>query len=1048
MNTQPSIIPHLLLLLLLTVGSSYAQQGGDTCSDAKANSNPLPFAYTAVSVCDNNATNAYPNNPAPCSSGANTRPDWLFHLKPTQSGTLIIDIANFQQTGGGGVQAHTRVYIMEGCPSSGATCVDDFTIKAFNNEKNSKRYSFEAEKNKEYYLLMEKANDNSYSACITFDLSVGLLTPLPTSSTCANIDFEAGSFQHWQQLYGTSVGGVAGDETPEFNASGEGSNPNATQGNGHLVHNKANGENDKYGQADLPKAYPNGGQYSIQLGNDLVNAGSDRIAQKFNVTASNASFTYHYAVVLEDPFHPSHEQPFFKAQLKDQNGQAIQCSKFVVAASSGLTQLGFKTSPLLSPDNKQVYYKPWSTVNVDLTNYIGQAVTVEFTAGDCSEMAHFGYAYVEASCGPSLLAENTNKTICQGNNTTLKAPDGYQSYLWKPGNHTGKEYTVSPSVTTTYQLELTAYNDCKSTNQAKVTVNNCSNCSLALTGGTPTNASCGQNNGRVNGVAITGNAGSETYAWTNAAGTTVGTSLNLTGVAAGTYTLTVKEGTCSATVGPFTVGGGASPTLNAGADATICAGDNTSLQATPTGGTPVSYSWTPTTGLSDATVANPVASPTTTTTYTVVADFGAGCTATDKTTITVDNCPAPCTLSLDDIESTQVSCQSNPDGTATATVSGGNGTYAYHWKDHTGLEVSTSATATGLTAGLYTLTITDGQGCQATGTVSVQQQSCSFCVLSAQATLETNTACANRATITASGGSGTYVFSSAVGTLSTNSSTATLTDLPVGTHTVAVADATDNTCTTTTTVTVPATTALALSTTSTASACEEPTGKASVAVSGGQAPYQYAWSSTGGAQAQATNLAGGVYTITVTDAAGCSASDTVHVMPIGATSPALDLGADTVLCEGNFLILDATFPGASYQWGDQSTQATYLVSEAGTYTLTISNACGSTTASINVKTIACQEPAPSGKVRMANALTPNGDGQNDTFFVEGIEAYSSNELFIYNRWGSLVYQTTGYHNQWGGTYQGKPLPTGAYYYVLYLHDKAHTTYSGTVSVFE
>ena len=405
------------------------------------------------------------------------------------------------------MQAHTRVYIMEGCPGSGATCVDDFTIKAFNNEKNSKRYSFEAEQNKEYYLLMEKANDNSYSACITFDLSVGLLTPLPTSPTCANVDFETGSFQHWQQLYGTSVGGVAGDETPEFNASGEGSNPNATQGNGHVVHNKANGENDKYGQADLPKAYPNGGQYSIQLGNDLVNAGSDRIAQKFNVTASNASFTYHYAVVLEDPFHPSHEQPFFKAQLKDQNGQAIQCSEFVVAASSGLTQLGFKSSSLLSPDNKQVYYKPWSTVNVDLTNYIGQTVTIEFTAGDCSEMAHFGYAYVEASCGTSLLAENTTKQICLGDNTTLKAPDGYQSYLWQPGNHTGKDYTVSPTTTTTYELELTAHNGCKSTHQAEVTVNDCSACSLALTGGTPADASCGQSNGRVNGIAITGNVG-------------------------------------------------------------------------------------------------------------------------------------------------------------------------------------------------------------------------------------------------------------------------------------------------------------------------------------------------------------------------------------------------------------------------------------------------------------------------------------------------------------------------------------------------------------
>ena len=938
---------------------------------------------------------------------------------------------------------------MQNCPNTGnAICLGTVKLNMNDNDKGYAALSFEAEKDEEYYVYVEKgAGAALFSECIIFDISAYHISSLPTSPTCANVDFEAGSFQHWQQLYGTSAEGVSGDETPEFVLGGEGPNPDLNLGSGHVVHNKANGENDKYGQADLPKAYPGGGQYSVQLGNENVVADADRIVQKFNVTASNASFTYHYAVVLEEPGHPSHEQPFFKAQLKDQNNQTIECSEFVVAASKDLDKLGFKLSSLQSPDHHQVYYKPWSTVNVDLTNYIGQAVTVEFTTGDCTREAHFGYAYVEASCSTSLLAENTTKQICQGESTTLKAPDGYKSYLWTPGNHTGKEYTVSPSVTTTYQLELTAYNDCTSDIDAKVTVNDCSTCSLALTGGTPTDASCGQNNGSVNGITITGDAGSETYAWTNAAGTTVGTSLNLAGVAAGTYTLTVKESTCSATVGPFTVGGGASPTLNAGADATICAGDNTSLQATPAGGTPVSYSWTPTTGLSDATVANPTASPTTTTTYTVVADFGAGCTATDETTIIVNNCPAPCTLSLDDIQSTQVSCQPNPDGTATATVSGGNGTYAYRWEDHTGLEVSTSATATGLKAGLYALTITDGQGCQATGTVSVQQQSCSFCMLSAEATLETNTACANRATITASGGSGTYVFSAVAGTLAANGSTATLTNLPVGTHTVEVADATDNTCTTTTTVTVPATTALALSTTSTTSACEQPTGTASVAVSGGQAPYQYAWSPTGGTQAQATNLAGGVYTITATDAAGCSASDTVHVVPVGATSPVVDLGVDTVLCEGSFLRLDASFPGASYQWDDQSTQATYLVTKAGTYSVTISNVCGSTTASINVATGSCQEPTPS-KVRIANALTPNGDGQNDTFFVEGIEGYTANELFVYNRWGSLVYQATGYDNQWGGTYQGKPLPTGAYYYVLYLHDKAHTTYSGSVSVFE
>ena len=65
-----------------------------------------------------------------------------------------------------------------------------------------------------------------------------------------------------------------------------------------------------------------------------------------------------------------------------------------------------------------------------------------------------------------------------------------------------------------------------------------------------------------------------------------------------------------------------------------------------------------------------------------------------------------------------------------------------------------------------------------------------------------------------------------------------------------------------------------------------------------------------------------------------------------------------------------------------------------------------------------------------DVITPNGDGANDTFFIEGIENFESNELCVYNRWGHQVYQAKNYQNDWMGTWDGKELPEGTYYYVF------------------
>jgi gliding motility-associated-like protein len=87
--------------------------------------------------------------------------------------------------------------------------------------------------------------------------------------------------------------------------------------------------------------------------------------------------------------------------------------------------------------------------------------------------------------------------------------------------------------------------------------------------------------------------------------------------------------------------------------------------------------------------------------------------------------------------------------------------------------------------------------------------------------------------------------------------------------------------------------------------------------------------------------------------------------------------------------------------------------------------CPQYTSVYTVTTDTCRAALP---VRIANALTPNGDGSNDVFYIENIERYPNNRIIIYNRWGNQVYTATGYNNDWDGA----DLPEATYYYILEL----------------
>lgn len=112
------------------------------------------------------------------------------------------------------------------------------------------------------------------------------------------------------------------------------------------------------------------------------------------------------------------------------------------------------------------------------------------------------------------------------------------------------------------------------------------------------------------------------------------------------------------------------------------------------------------------------------------------------------------------------------------------------------------------------------------------------------------------------------------------------------------------------------------------------------------------------------------------------------------------------------------------------------------YSNGLSYGCGDTTAIVTMEP--CEYVLP---IELPNALTPNDDGFNDSFWVTNISFYPNNTLKIYNRWGDLVYKKEGYLNEWEGTHNGKLLPTGTYYYVLDLKDGSKE-YTGHVSILE
>lgn len=558
-------------------------------------------------------------------------------------------------------------------------------------------------------------------------------------------------------------------------------------------------------------------------------------------------------------------------------------------------------------------------------------------------------------------------------------PPGQFVYRWTPSTgltnpvtglatDTGQVVIADPGVTTSYIVEVT---DGNCVAYDTVTVDFYSNFTANIS---IRNVGCfGSNDGDIIAEPVGGYAPFD-FVWTDAGGATIKTTIGqatdtLLALPAGTYFVQLTDANGCSRTDTATITVPPQLTIDSIAGFNIScfgANDGEAYVYVSGGVAPYLFDWSSgnindtLTGLSAGT-------------YTVTVTDDGGCTTVDSVTIIE---PTEIFITKD---STNVSCYLGNDGSATVIVTGG-GTAPYNYLWNNSL---TTSTIQNLAAGIYSVDVIDSEGCTVSTSYNIEAPD-SFII---NITGVVNASCFNTsdgsATADVGGTTTGYSF-----VWSNGETGPVATSLPYGTNTVTVTVDSSG-CVQSTDIVITYPPRFTLSTTVTAPICyggSDGSAEVTVSATGGTPPFYYQWSN-GQQDSVAVNLTGGqTYFVTVTDAspAGCPEFDTITVpQPDSLT---INLNATPVSCFGE---ADGTIrvdvvggtPPYSYSWsnGGQSFQQTNL--PVGTYSVTISDANGCSSAFDNINIVEPLTPI-SWDTTVVNVSCP---GKNDgAIFVTAI----------------------------------------------------------------
>lgn len=447
------------------------------------------------------------------------------------------------------------------------------------------------------------------------------------------------------------------------------------------------------------------------------------------------------------------------------------------------------------------------------------------------------------------------------------------------------------------------------------------------------------------------------------------------------------------------------PIADAGSDFAICNGATSFLFAASGA---ASYSWSPTTGVSNPNIKNPQVSPTITTDYIVTASRGP-CSAKDTVKVTVNNLPTITANADSEICNGDV---------FTLSANGGD---TYSWLPAADLNnalIASPKASPSLTA-TYTVTGTDVNGCSSTATTTLTVNPLPIASITGDLFICTG----QSATLVATGGV-SYNWSEG-----STGSTVTLNPVATTNYSVTVIDAKN--CTATSNVDVTVSTIPVASAGNDTSICIGTPAQ----LSGGTGLF-YTWSpSTGLSDVNSSNPSASPvvttkYALTVSNGnSNCATTDTVLVTVVPL--PIASAGSDRTIIIGQSTTLVGT-GGVTYNWspttGLNAGSGSFVIAtpkQPTTYTVIVSDALGCT----SIAAVTVDIDFQCGEVFVPSGFTPNGDGQNDILYVRG-NCITDLSFVLFDRWGQQVFSTSNKDNGWDGSYNGNPANTATFTYSL------------------
>jgi Secretion system C-terminal sorting domain/SprB repeat len=513
-------------------------------------------------------------------------------------------------------------------------------------------------------------------------------------------------------------------------------------------------------------------------------------------------------------------------------------------------------------------------------------------------------AYTNNSCGQTMSGAAT---------VGVKGGQTPYTYLWSNAGTTQRIIALSSG---TYSVTVTDKNGCTATTSVTITTS----AGLTVGVGSLSNISCyGAGNGSAS-ISVSGGSSPYTYTWSP----NVSTTSSAGGLAPASYVVSVKDrnGCYSEISFSITQPAVLAAVISAKTNVSCIAGSAT--VAASGGSLPYTYLWSP--GAQTSAMASGLSAGM----YTVAVTDAHGCSVSLSTTIGYT--PLRDSISA----STPNICGSAAIATVTIGVKGGTTPYTYLWSD---AGSQTTATATGLSAGTYSVTVKDANGCSVPLVSTLIKDD----ILRDSISSITQNLCGNGSsaalTVGVKGGTTPYTYA-----WSNGATTQRITLLADGSYSVSVSDKNGCSVTATATITSPVVLTASLGSVTEVSCYGGSNGSASINVTGGVLPYTYTWSSNISTTSSATGLKCISYACTVRDHNGCSSQVTFSVtQPLNLVSTITDAS-----CTLTAHTTGGTAP-YTYLWSPGGQSAAAVAESNGTYTVTTTdnNGC-STTASHTV----------------------------------------------------------------------------------------------------